>query len=607
MVYGTQEFAELLKDIIEDNKRHGLYDVTVAHAKAMSVHIYGDKPLYLLERSRPREEDDVKTYRIDNYEPTTKAGADKSIDICSKIFNPTLYGIRWKEQNKQIEELKEYTFSYFPKYNSLMNFNKEVAFRKMFADPNAIECIKPGPIPKDQTQRMQPEIVIYGSENVWYYDEDHYLAFIKKVDVKDNNGSLTRCQYYFDYFDKNMFVNFYAWYDSSSRVVHIEPIREYVTNWGEIPVRFLKGKSKGLDNGEIMYESFFSSALPHWNLTVIHESDLLGAFINHMHPQKYELTDECNYQMKWAGQSYACTNGKVVYPGGKDGASISNDCPHCLGTGYTTVKSPYGTYQFNRQKLADGEPSGLQPVGYITIPVEATKLLKEHTIDMNRKALWSINMDIEDSVGENQSGVAKVIDRSAQHDTIFNIACVVFDDQLPNQYYFINKYMFLEEANSTKKDENVNLPEISKPTMFDILSTSDLINNFKVATESKLDRNFLRMKQVEIISRDMSTNTDLKNYLISMIDLDPLFGYTMDEIDLGVAKGVIRKIDWSIHDNLKAFIDKAIEENKEFLNLSKPEKLAKLEQYADELIKAEQPRLDESAMQKIEMSQQDAA
>ena len=91
MIYGNQDFAELLKEIIKDGRRHALYELTVEHADEMSVHILGTKPDDLLERNRPREDQEVKDYRLENYEPTTKAGADRAIKIIGKGFNPTLY------------------------------------------------------------------------------------------------------------------------------------------------------------------------------------------------------------------------------------------------------------------------------------------------------------------------------------------------------------------------------------------------------------------------------------------------------------------------------------------------------------------------------------
>jgi len=593
MIYGTQEFAQQMKAIIVDEARHPLYHESVEHAKAMSVHIYGDKPVYLLDRTRPREDEEVKTYRLENYEPTTKAGADKAIDIVGKIFNPTLYSITFREQNSESELLQKYTLEYYPNYNSLTNYNKEVTLRKMLADPNGVMAVKPTEIPTLDTERIQPEIVIYGSSCVWWWDRDCFLIFIREENIEK------QCNYYFEYYDKTQYISFYCWYDGTKKVINFEELEApYIHNFKEIPAWFLRGKSKSVDNGAIMYESFFSSALPHWNLAVVHESDLLGAFINHMHPMRYEVVDECNYKFTFEGIQYPCRGGHINYPGGHNGVKIDMDCPHCFGTGYHAVKSPYGTYQFSKQKLEDGNmPTGMLPVGFVVIPTEATAMLKEHCKDMNRAAMWAINMDVEDKVGESNSGVAKAIDRSAQWDTLSTFATVMFDVHLPNQYYFINKYMFSIEAKSLNKKEDKNLPSINKPTQFDILTTAERINNFAVAQKSGLDKNYLRLKAIEIANYDLSTDPDARKYLVTLINLDPLYGFTQDEMSLGVTNGVIRKLDWTIHENLKTFIDMAIKENKGFLELDKNDQIVILEKYGKELIAANKPAVDPNILQ----------
>lgn len=595
MVYGTQEFAERLKAIIKDGYRHSLYEQTVEHAKEMAVHIYGDKPLFLLERSRPREDGDVTTYRIENYEPTTKAGADKAIDIVGKIFNPSLYTINFKEQNAESKELQQYTLEYYPNYNSIPTYDKEVLLRKMIADPNAVLAIKPSEVPELDTERIKPVSIIYGSCNIWDYEKDYFLIFDREETIRGTT------YHYFYYYDKTDYIEFSVFFNPANETVVTNVEDQYRHSFKEIPVWFLRGKSKCLDNGQIFYESFFSSALPDWNLAVIHNSDLLGAYINHLHPQKYELAEECNFKFKFEGREYPCRGGEVRYPG-KGTESEIMECPHCLGTGYSTVKSPYGTYQFSRSKLEEGAPSGLMPVGYITIPVEATKMLEERCEKLMQKGMWAINMDIEDKVGENQSGVAKVIDRSAQMDTLATISSVIYDVHLTNQYYFTNKYMFSVEASSANKKEDKNLPEINKPTQFDILSTSELINNFAVASKSGVDKNYLRLKAIEIANRDLSTSPDVRLYLVTSLNIDPLYGFTQDEISLGVNQGVIRKVDWTIHENLKPFMDRAIIENNKFLTLRKPEQLVILEKYAMELINSEKPRVDESTALKFEMN-----
>lgn len=585
MIYGDQEFADRLKAVIKDEYRHPLYADTVQHAKEMAVHIYGDKPMFLLERARPREDKDVEAYRLENYEPTTKAGADKAIDILGKIFNPSLYSINFKEQNPESKELQEYTLEYYPNYNSITSYDKEVVLRKMIADPNAILAIKPGEVPELDTERIKPVSVIYGSCNIWDYEKNYFLIF----DHEEVIESVTH--YYFYYYDKTQYVEFSVYYTQSTQSIYITEEEKYTHGFKEIPAWFLRGKSKCLDDGSIIYESFFSSALPDWNLAVIHNSDLLGAYITHMHPQKYELAEECDFKFKFEGRDYPCRGGIVKYPG-KGDLSETMDCPHCLGTGYHSVKSPYGTYQFSRSKLEEGAPSGLQPVGYITIPVEATKMLEERCEKLMDKGMSAINMDVENKIGENQSGVAKVIDRSAQYDTLATIADVMFGIHMQNQWYFTNKYMFAIEASSANKKEDKNLPEINKPTQFDVLSTSELINNFAIASKSGVDKNYLRSKAIEIANRDFSTSPDVRLYLVTTLNLDPLYGFTQDEMSLGVQNGVIKKTDWTIHENLKPFMDRAIQENKNFLKIPKEQQLIVLQKYADELVKSEKPAVD---------------
>jgi hypothetical protein len=586
MVYGTQEFADTLKAIMRDNLRHPLYDQTVKHAEEMAPHILGDKPEYLLKRARPREDPEVTTYRLDNYEPTTKAGADKALDILSKMFNPSLYSIVWKEESPDIKEFQQYTLEYYPNYNSVITYDKDVLLKKMIADPNAVIAERPEFIPQNDVERIKPISVIYGSVNVHWYDKDCFIFFLRTEDVNAER------YYYYDYFDKVQYLRIRCHYNDNTKIVDIKEIEQYQHGFNEIPAWFLRGKSKALDNGEILFESFFSSALPHWNLAVIHESDLLGAYIMHLHPQKTIWTEECQHRVNWEGVEHKCVRGILKGLGGTKTAYDGTECPSCSGSGRTAVTSPYGEYQFMRTKLEDVIPAGLKPVEYITIPTEATKMLEERTREMNKKALWAINMDVEDEVGENQSGIAKVIDRSGQYDTLHNISSVVFDVHIPNQMYFKNKYMFKVQSASSNKKEDKNLPEVNKPTQFDILTTAELLNNFSVAQKANVDKNYLRVKAIEIANRDFSTSPDIKRYVIATLELDPLYGFTIDEISTGNAAGVIRKVDWTIHENLKPFIDRGIQQDKNFLTLPKDQQITILEKFANELIKTEKPKVD---------------
>lgn len=594
MIYGTEGYAQLLKDIIHEGKRHALYELTVEHAREMSVHINGDKPDALLEKNRPREDEEAKEYRKDNYEATTKAGADKAIKIVSKGFNPSLWSIVWKEPTKEGQELQKYTLEYYPRCNSIVNFNKDVVLRKMLADPNGLVAIKPDDIPEDDTEKLKPVTVVYGSSAIFWYDKDHYLLCVKEPEK--NSKDLI---YEFEYYDRNQFVYFEAWYEASDKSINInELIAPYKHNGGKIPCWFLGGESKNLDNGKILYQSFFSAALPHWNLAVKHGSDLMASIVNNIFPQKYEVADECAYKYFYSGINYPCRGGSIEYPGGPGGIKMSMSCPQCFGSGLVAVKGPFQQYQFTKDKLQTAEgPLSIAPVGFITVPIDSTQFLDIYTDKMHQQALSSINMDIEEKVGANQSGEAKAIDRTAQNDTVFDIQSRIWDVHTNNEFYFINMYMNSVSASATGKEGDQKfLPEVNKPTKFDLLTTSELIFNFNVSKTAGLDRNILRTQAITIIKSENGSTPDMKNYLTAIIDLDPLYAFNMEEINLGVDKGVIRKIDWAIHDNIKAFIDKALQVDKNFLSKEKQDQALVLEQFATELIEAEQPRIDEAAM-----------
>lgn len=593
MIYGTPEFeANLITLIKHSHKkggRHSCYEQCCEHAEEMSWHLYGVTPTELLQRARPREDPEITAYRIENYEPTTKSAADKAINVVSKIFNPNLYSIRWKEPTSSGEELKEYTMEYYPEYNSIVNFVKDVLLRKMLADPNGIAAVKPRRMPSNDAEQLQPVMTLFGSENVWNFDDDHYLIFIEER--KENTPRYTATWFYFQYYDKNEYISFRA-YVSPTDELHIEILEGYVWNLKEIPAWRLQGLVEALDNGETIFKSFFASAAPFWNLAIVHESDVLGAYINHMHPLRWEISEECNFRKEWEGISASCRGGLLTFGRGED-AHIEQ-CTQCGGTG-TKSFGPYGIMKIPKSKL-DPDLGISTPVDYVNVPTEATKMLEERAARMEQKGMWAINMDVEDEVGEVQSGIAKTIDRSAQYDTLYNIATVVFDVHLQNFYFFANALMNGVKDSSKNEKSDKNLPEINKPTQFDIAGTPELINNLKAAKESGLDAGVLNIKEQEILTRDFTTNPDLKLFAQKMLDLDPLPGLTPDDISLGVMKGFMSQVDAAIHFNKKRFIERAIAESKEFLNLPKHEQIEVLEKYGDEFVKKNKPKLDTSML-----------
>lgn len=586
MIHGEQEFDDTLVRIIRKEYRHPLYAEAVRLAKEMSVHVYGTKPEELLARVRPGEDAEITRYRLDNYEPTTKAPTGKAIKIVSKIFNPNLLSIVFPKENENAKKLEEYTMFYYPNFNSIVIYFKDVVLKKMIADPNGLLACKPMRIPQNDAERVKPILVTYGSEAIWNWDFDHFLINTGIENIP-NEGKF----FIFDYYDKSMYLKLRV--SVVDDQLQEEILEEYPTNFldkdnqPEIPAWRLRGNSIALDTGEILYESFFADAKPHWNLAIIHENDVIGAFVKHMNPQRYIVGEECSNERTIDGIRYRCSHGIFK---GANGMSMGI-CDKCNGLG-RVASSPYEDHIINKAKLDEFQGTQMDPIGYVKVPVDATKMLEERADRMVKKGSWAINMDVEDEVGEVQSGVAKTIDRSAQSDTIYDIGSVMCDVHLNNGFYFINKYMNAVEDSSANRNADDNLPQINKPTRFNIESIAELVNNFKAGKESGLDRNFLQAKMKEILTRDLDTNPDLKKYYSAIIDLDPLFGLTTDDLDSQLAKGTIKKSDVTIHFNLKPFVDLALSTDKMFLEKTKEQQLEVINKFAQELIASEKPTLE---------------
>lgn len=588
MIYGTEEFEVNLIKLIKGSKskdkknRHPCYEAACEHAEEMSWHIYGVTPVDLLERVRPNEPPEVTKYRLENYEPTTKSAADKALQVVAKIFNPNLYSIRWKDKNPESEELESETLEYYPVYNSIVNYMQQVVLRRMIADPNGVIVAKLSEMPKLSTERVKPTLIVYGCEAIWNYDYDHYLIFLHN----ENDNGIN--WFYFEYYSRVEYIQFRA-YISPTDQLEVDEIETYPYNFKDIPVWHLGGKSESLSDGTVIYKSYFDSAIPFWNLAIIHNSDLLGCMVNHIYPQKYELSEPCSYRWDWEGVAWPCRNGKIKYGKGEDGHEM--DCPQCGGSGWRNMAGSFGVYKFSKDKLSEGDsPTGIDPVGYITVPIDAAQMLKDHAADMEKKGMWAINMEVEDEVGEVQSGIAKTIDRSAQRDTLASIAEVMFETHLENTFYFFDQYMFGSD------DSEKNLPEINKPTQFEIYSPAELITNFQTAKTAGLDPNFLQIKQEEILTRDLTTNTDLKKFGFLLLDLDPLPGMTDVTISSNVMRGFNRQVDAVIHFNIKRFVERAMIEDKTFGEKPREDQIAILEEYGNEMIKENKPTLDQTLL-----------
>jgi len=91
--------------------------------------------------------------------------------------------------------------------------------------------------------------------------------------------------------------------------------------------------------------------------------------------------------------------------------------------------------------------------------------------------------------------------------------------------------------------------------------------------------------ELEFIKKRFPNDIEMQNKLRAAFELDPASGKTEEQKALLVSNRLMSKVDAVISTYIFDFVDRAIAENKDFINLTKSQKYAILEQYATEKIK----------------------
>jgi hypothetical protein len=271
-----------------------------------------------------------------------------------------------------------------------------------------------------------------------------------------------------------------------------------------------------------------------------------------MHPIRVEQTEECMFSL----EGNRCMGGKIM------NGDREITCPSCSGTGRQSVKSPYGVYLVPKPGIGE-TPSGIAPVSYVNVPTDATRLLKERVDEQLQKGLEALNMFFE--VGANQSGIAKILDRSELYDFLLTLSTMVFDVHIYNIIYYTAHYLYLNKVEG-------KMPTIQKPTSFDLLTINEDSEILKSAKEAGLDTTYIRIKMTNLIKKDLYGKQNEMNMSTDAILLNPLSGYTPDEVTTLMNAGLLNEQDSIIYANINNFIQMAYAENENFNSLAYEQK-----------------------------------
>ena len=567
-----KNFNDYVKQIVKTGstpKRHKFYKQTVKAAAQMGVHIEGFEPKALLEIKRPNEPKEVREYRLSIWKAVTKSASDKVINTVGRIFNKKFFRVEFPENPSIVpdsEDLGKFFNEHYGVYRSIWIFIKETLLKLTFSDPNAVCLVVPQNMNAEGKEFFAPLPLIYRSATVVdFVDGEYYTIYVPEgqpAKGAKRKGSLLIVDRF----------NLRAWTVSGSSIKLKLDLQH---NLGIVPAFRLGGQVEG-DRSPYYYSSFVSGIQPHWDKAITMISDLDGSIVNHLFPERYEWQDTCGN----------CSGvGKIeIDPLGAVTAANkvrSVKCNSCAGTGWVTNKSPYGVISLKRDALNPEVAPPTPPADYITKDIEPIRELKKLIATEILSGYSAINMEILHKVGDNQSGVAKTIDRQDLDSFLMRISDHVFDYQVANIIEITARWRLSNLLGETQLDAYINDIKISKPKEFNVVGMDTLVEELKQAGTSNVSSNYYKHIETELVNNKFSNNEEARKKNLAIIRLKPFPNKSIDALLSAKAMNAIKEQDLIRNENIDDLVDIAISENDAFLNLPFLEQLEKINAIID--------------------------
>lgn len=546
----------------QNKKRHPAYYASALHAEEMGVHVFGDKPFRILDEHRPNEHPAAREYRINSWEPITKSKVGKAFTILHKVFNERLWSIKFKEETNEAvnedDQLESYLYHKFDIYGSVLIFAREVLLKQMIADPNALIVGSPI-IPESETEFPDLDWTIYDSKDILEYKIDRYYIVRGKEKITDSKG-------------RELDVIKIIYPDRIEIWLNTKGGKEFQIDddltityetGGIIPAWFLGGNVHARE--PIHYRSFFEDALPYWNKAIRKSSDLDGVEATHAFPRYWEITDPCS--------NPDCQGGYVY----DEKTKTQDYCPQCYNR-FVEFTNTLEVKQVSKDKLDTDNPV-IPPMGYIAPDGEIIKYLDDRVKNNIEEGLAAINMEIVNTVGANQSGVAKEMDRSELHSFLEKIADRIFGVHLKR----IIKFTIILRYGMVVSNYKDLMPDINVPQHFDLLTIKDLTEDLSNSKKAGISPTITNQIERDIAGKKFGSDTDQKKEILATINLDPLHGYSVD--DKLAMTGTVPTLHLKISNNIHFLVRTAIQQDKEFLEKEEADQFNKIRELANTLLR----------------------
>lgn len=553
----------------QPKKRHVYYDATVERYRDLDIHFNGKYPTKLIEERRPAESAEIRDYRKKLFKPITKGTTNSVYNSFLKIYRSDEWSLKFDPTKVptlivDVETPVNYLTSNLPFYGSISFWAFNMALKKMLYDPNAWVLTMPLNKEKLDNEYYTPVPMIIHSDNVLDYELNEWVLIRSEERSIYKSQGMTLSGTVYLVVTKNEIIRYE---ERNGRESFVET-EVFVHGLGRLPAHMIGGIIDSMTTKAMLWDSRISPMLPYLDEALREYNDLQAVVVQHANPKfwMYEAQD-CS---KCRGL------GEV-----KNTEGVSVKCSACGGKGAAAV-NPFDITMV-RPSGAGNEPAPTPPMGYVTLDQAFIETQDKRIYNHVYNALATLNLQYLAQTPNQNSGVAKEIDKDelktlffAVGEDIVRIIDLVIEDILYYRYKDIAGFNY----------EDLE-PYVAVPTRLNTVTDTMMMADLQAAKSSGLSQEIIKSKYLAMIGITYANEEGMKAIASEKIIMDNLSGLSDDAINLGLQMGSIDKIDAIIHYNISLLVDQALDLYPNYLTRTQMERYAILRDLASRKVVVE--------------------
>lgn len=465
------------------------YEDAVRTAEQIKVHIVpGTVGEHLIRDRSPNQTEAEFLYVSKNAKQVTLPVYQDFDNTVSRVVTPGNWDLLYPKESVPADDLREYLSEGIDEYDSVQNFVSYLLLKLKSVDPMGLLVVTPGELPTltqedgtvvvDGTMPLRPQIAYVESEYVWGYKADRwYLYVTEEKSLVEYGNRQVRKGMVLTLVDDTRY-----W-----RIEQVGKLTEYTFEViqgvehgiGYPPADHLKG-FPAFKDGKIVWQSVFLPAKDVLDLAYLDAQNLMVIKNACVYPHKVMVGDECDY----VDGAVGCRGlGKLTYFDiGQDGNEFTRvvDCPQCKGTGSRSRMSPTGVLLVRPKSGSDGgEGKASEAIYFVEPSTQNTQFLSDEV---------KKNMDVARSIMHLESETAQAggtQPETATNAGLRNRATAAFIKPIADQMFDTIEFLVDAIARMRYPGQEA-LYELVRPTIMDMRTEEDLVEEIKVARASDL-------------------------------------------------------------------------------------------------------------------------